>query len=122
MAWYDDVEKARKKKNPKMPDMTIVMLSPPGFNGYTGAGANGVVEPDKPAVLDPNGPMGQPGIYHEGEMVSRGLQKPKPTKMYVAKIMVFLSVIYRGVFHYQGRKYFYRKILNTDCQHLKKCL
>lgn len=33
---------------------------------YTGAGSNGIVEPDKPAALDMSGK--KPAVYHEGEL------------------------------------------------------
>lgn len=76
--WLEIIEKASElKKGTKLPKNfdvdSLVMLmyrapqKQPGMSWNTGAGANGVVEPDKPVALDTR--TSPPSVYHEGEPV-----------------------------------------------------
>src|SRR6056297_4058631 len=67
MAWYDEVEKAAIKNNKWPKNQAIIMLSPDTM--YTGGGADGKVQPSKPAAYEKNGVKGKPSIYHEGEII-----------------------------------------------------
>ena len=68
-SWMDVLSKVGKKKGA----INVVVLQPPSRQmqsmrmnmGYTGAGANGIVEPGKPAMYDKQ----TRSVYHEGEGV-----------------------------------------------------
>lgn len=71
-SWMDVLGRHRKKSGKKLTgNVNILVLRPPsqamGSMRYTGAGANGVVEPNKPAMLDTS--VRPAAVYHEGEMV-----------------------------------------------------
>ena len=84
--YLDDGKDGKKKKG----NLTVVMRGPHGMGPkslYTGAGPDGVVQPNKPAAVDYG--LTPPRVYHEDEVVKKGadgeLQQVQPSPMTVAK-------------------------------------
>lgn len=67
-SWLSVLDRSRKKKNGKE-QINVIIMQPPKPRAstmyYTGAGANGVVEPGKAAMYDAK----TGSVYHEGEGV-----------------------------------------------------
>jgi len=77
--YYDVIREKLKKKKKNFTKLSVISMDVPNrevegvesaFGGgrgvYTGAGPDGVVQPDRPAMVDRSG--GQPRVLHEGEM------------------------------------------------------
>jgi hypothetical protein len=76
--WLSILGKSKKKKNINI----YIMGNPAGRMGYTGAGADGIVQPHKPAVLDMA--TNPPSVYHEGEGIlqnNKGVKRIIPANM-----------------------------------------